>query len=63
MNKKDILKTLDISSFVSAIIATVLVLIFQFTGNVLVMKYSVIMYVVCFLHIVCSFEFFMYTVT
>ncbi len=49
MNKKDILKTLDISSFVSAIIATVLVLIFQFTGSVAVMKYSIIMYTVCFL--------------
>ena len=49
MNKKDILKTLDISSFVSAIIATVLVLIFQFTGSVAVMKYAIIMYTVCFL--------------
>ena len=58
MNKKDILKTLDIATFVSAIVATVLVLIFQFTGNVLVMKYSVVMYTVCFLilTIVLSFK-------
>ena len=49
MSKKDIFKILDISSFISAIIATVLVLIFQFTGNTLIMKYSIVMYVVCFL--------------
>ena len=49
MSKKEILKTLDIASFVSAIIATVLVLIFQFTGSVAVMKYSIVMYTVCFL--------------
>jgi hypothetical protein len=49
MSKKDILKTLDISTFVSATIATVLVSIFQFTGSVAVMKYAIIMYTVCFL--------------
>lgn len=61
MTKKDILKTLDIASFVSAVIATVLVLIFQFTGIVSVMKYSIVMYVVCFLMltIVLSFKVYM----
>lgn len=61
MNKKDILKTLDIASFVSAIVATILVLIFQFTGNVLIMKYSIVMYVVCFfmLTIVLSIKVYM----
>ncbi len=58
MNKKDIVKTLDIASFVAAVVATILVLIFQFTGSVSVMKYSIIMYVVCFmmLTIVLSFK-------
>ena len=58
---KDILKTLDIASFVSAIVATILVLIFQFTGNVLTMKYSIVMYVVCFfmLTIVLSIKVYM----
>ena len=60
MNKKDILKTLDIASFVSAIIATVLVLIFQFTGQVSVMKYSIVMYTVCFLMLTIVFSFKVY---
>lgn len=49
MSKKDIVKTLDIASFVSAVVATLLVLIFQFTGTYMVMKASIIMYAVCFL--------------
>lgn len=58
MNKNDIIKTLDIASFVSAVFATILVLVFQFTGSVAVMKYSIVMYVVCFfmLTIVLSFK-------
>lgn len=49
MNKKEVIKTLDISSFVSAVIATLLVLIFEFTGEYMVMKVSIVMYAACFL--------------
>ena len=49
MNKKDIIKTLDIASFVSAIIATILVLAFEFAGKYILMKYAIVMYAVCFL--------------
>ena len=49
MNKKDLLKTLDIASFVSAVIATVLVLAFEFSGKYILMKYAIVMYAVCFL--------------
>ena len=49
MNKKDIIKTLDIASFVSAVIATILVLAFEFVGKYILMKYAIVMYAVCFL--------------
>ena len=49
MKKKDIIKAIDIASFTTAIIATILVLIFQFTGENLVMKFSIVFYAVCFL--------------
>ena len=55
MNKKEIIKTLDIASFISAVIATVLVIVFEFTGKYLSMKYAIVMYTVCFLTLTILF--------
>lgn len=60
MTKKDILKTLDIASFISAVVAIILVLVFEITGNALVMKYSLVMYAVCFLSLVVVLSFKVY---
>ena len=49
MNKKEIIKILDIASFAALAIATILVVIFQFTGEYMVMKFSIVLYAVCFL--------------
>ena len=49
MNKKDILKTLDIASIVSIFIATLLVFIYQFVGEYQVVRFAVIMYTASFL--------------
>ena len=49
MNKKEILKTLDIAGFVSLAVAPILVFIFQFTGNAQVVKTALVMYAVAFL--------------
>ena len=49
MNKKDILKTLDIASMVSIFIATLLVFIYQFVGEYQVVRFAVIMYTASFL--------------
>lgn len=62
MNKKDIIKTLDIASFISAVVATILVFIFQFNGQNLVLKYSIIMYAVCFLTLAVMIGFKVHTV-
>lgn len=48
-NKRKFLNILDISSFVSLVIATILVVVFEFTGNTTVLKISVYMYEVCVL--------------
>lgn len=60
MTKKDIIKTLDIASFISAVIAIILVVIFEISGNALVMKYSLVMYAVCFLALVAVLSFKVY---
>lgn len=62
MTKKDIIKTLDIASFIAVIVATILVFVFQFTGEYLVMKYSIIMYDVTFLTLVVVLSFKVYEV-
>lgn len=62
MNKKEIIKTLDIASFVSAVIATLLVLIFQFTGEYMVMKASIVMYAACFLLLITLLSLRVYSV-
>lgn len=49
MNKKDILKVLDIASLVSIAIATVLMFVFQFNGDINLVKYSTVLYVASFL--------------
>ena len=49
MNKKEVLKIFDLSSLVSLAIATVLVFVFQFTGNTLVVRYALVLYTSAFL--------------
>ena len=49
MKKKDILKTLDIASLVSIFIATVLVIVYQFSANYQVIRFSIVMYAAAFL--------------
>ncbi len=49
MNKKEILKVFDLSSLVALAVATVLVFIFQFTGNSLVVRYALVLYTASFL--------------
>lgn len=49
MNKKEVLKIFDLSSLISLAIATVLVFVFQFTGNSLVVRYALILYTAAFL--------------
>lgn len=48
MKKKDILKTLDIASLVSIFIATVLVIVYQFTASYQVIRFSIVMYTASF---------------
>ena len=49
MKKKDMLKTLDYSSYFSLIAASILVLCYQFFGAMALMRISVILYGVAFL--------------
>ena len=49
MNKKEILKVFDLSSLVALAVATVLVFIFQFTWNSLVVRYALVLYTASFL--------------
>ncbi|MBQ8451327.1 MAG: hypothetical protein IJ538_00910 [Clostridia bacterium] len=49
MSKKEIIKTLDISASVCLLVATLLVLIYQFVGEALVMKFGIVFYVATFL--------------
>lgn len=49
MSKKELLKILDISSMVSIAIATILVLVFEFSGSAGVMRYSLVLYSASFL--------------
>ncbi len=48
MNKKEVLRTLDLASFVAIILATIMVFIFQFVGDYVVIKVAVIMYAASF---------------
>ena len=52
MSKKNMLKTLDLSSYFSLILASILVLIYEFVGEILVMRFSVILYGAAFLMLV-----------
>jgi hypothetical protein len=56
MNKKEILKVLDIASLVSIVIATVLVLLFEFTGLSLLVRYSIVFYTASFLIAIVFFS-------
>lgn len=49
MSKKELLKILDLSSMVSIAIATILVLVFEFSGSATVMRYSLVFYTASFL--------------
>ena len=48
MNKKEFLRTLDLASFVAIVLATIMVLVFQFVGDYVVIKVAVIMYAASF---------------
>lgn len=49
MSKRDILKTLDNSSYISLIAGAVLVFIFEFTANLLLLRLSIILFGAAFL--------------
>ena len=49
MSKRDMLKTLDNSSYTSLIIGAILVFIFEFTANLLLLKLSIILFGAAFL--------------
>ena len=49
MSKKDILKTLDNSSYVSLIAGAVLVLLFEFTASLVLLRLSIILFGAAFL--------------
>lgn len=49
MNKKEILRILDLASFISLIIATVAVIIFEIVGTYFYIKFALIMYTVAML--------------
>lgn len=52
MSKRDVLKTLDNSSYVSLIAGAVLVFIFEFTASLLLLKLSIILFGAAFLILV-----------
>ena len=52
MSKKNMLKTLDAGSYFSLILASILLLIYEFVGEILVMRFSVIFYGAAFLMLV-----------
>lgn len=52
MSKRDILKTLDNSSYVSLIAGAVLVFVFEFTASLLLLKLSIILFGAAFLILV-----------
>lgn len=52
MTKQNLLKILDIGSYVSLIIASILVLLYEFVGEAVLMKVSVVVYGVAFLMLV-----------
>lgn len=56
MKKSDILKTFDIASLVSIVLATLLVVIYQFVGEPKVIKFAMIMYCASFLIYVSFFS-------
>lgn len=52
MTKKNMLKSLDAGSYFSLIIASVLVLLYEFIGEVLIMRFSIILFGAAFLMLV-----------
>ena len=58
MSKKELLKILDTSSYFSLISAAILVLIFEFTANLLIFKISLVLFAAAFLIlcVLCSMK-------
>ena len=56
MSKKDILKTLDLASLISIVIATILVVVFEFVGSYSVIKFAIVMYTAAFLILVVFYS-------
>lgn len=58
MTKKNILKTLDYSSYFSLIAGAILVLVFEFTASLVVFKLALILFGAAFLIlcVLCSFK-------
>lgn len=58
MTKKNLLKTLDLASYVSLVIGACLVLIFEFVAKLLIVKFSMILFGTAFLIlcVLCSFK-------
>lgn len=58
MTKKNILKTLDYSSYFSLIAGAILVLVFEFTASLVVFKLALILFDAAFLIlcVLCSFK-------
>lgn len=53
MKKKELLKTLDNASYYSLLVASVLILVYQFVGQVYWMTISVVLYGAAFLILTC----------
>ena len=58
MNKKNLLKALDSSSYVSVLVAAVLILIFEFTASLILLKLAIILFGASFLMLIvlCSMK-------
>lgn len=49
MSKKNLLKTLDMASYTSMIIAAIMVVIFEFTSTLVVFRLSIVLFAAAFL--------------
>ena len=52
MSKKNMLKTLDAGSYFSLLLASAFLLLYEFIGEILIMRFSVILYGAAFLMLV-----------
>lgn len=58
MSKKNLLKTLDISSYVALVLGAILMVVFEFTAVLLLFKFSIILFASAFLMVtvLCSLK-------